>query len=64
MKRKKDKFTPSTLEERHEFLRKVIRGVVEAHGSPCCCVLCEALIFDSMAQCGEINITTGERNIK
>lgn len=58
---KKKKFTPSTLQDRIDVLRQVIRGVIDSHGAPCGCVLCETLLFDSMAADGEINIITGER---
>lgn len=62
MKKKKAKFVPNTLEERIEFLRNAIRQATPDHGAPCGCVLCEALIFDYMAKCNEINIKTGQRN--
>ena len=58
---KKKKFVPSTLEERHEYLRETIRQATPDHGSPCGCILCESLIFDAIAAEGKINLKTGER---
>jgi hypothetical protein len=60
-KSRKKAFTPSTLEDRIWFLRESIRQAVPDHGAPCCCILCEALIFDYLAMKGEINLRTGER---
>lgn len=60
-KKSRKKFTPSTLEDRIEFLRASIRNAIGNHGIPCCCILCEALQFDWMAKWGKINLKTGER---
>ena len=60
-KKAKKTFVVSTLEDRIEFLRKAIRSATERDGSPCMCLLCEALLFDAMAANGEINLKTGER---
>lgn len=60
-KKSKKVFTPSTLEDRIEFLRSAIRSATERDGVPCMCILCEALQFDYMAKMGEINLKTGER---
>jgi hypothetical protein len=63
MKSKKAKktFTPSTLEDRIEFLRKSILSTIQSHGAPCLCILCESLQFDYLAMEGKINLKTGER---
>lgn len=61
-KKSRKKFIPSTLEDRIEFLREAMRAVTESHGAPCMCRLCEALVFETMAKDGEINLKTGERN--
>ena len=60
--KEKPKFIPNTPEERIEFLRNAIRQATESHGVPCCCMLCEALIFDCLAKEGKVNVVTGERN--
>ncbi len=58
---KKKKFKTSTLQDRIDVLRQVIREATVSHGVPCMCTLCEALQFDYMAKLGKINIKTGER---
>jgi hypothetical protein len=58
------KFKVNTPLERIEFLRSAIRECIEAHGVPCTCRLCEALLFDAMSADGQINLVTGQRNAK
>ena len=54
-------FKKNTKTERIDFLHNAIRQATEAHGTPCCCVLCESMQFDYMAMVGEINLKTGQR---
>lgn len=50
-------FKKATPLQRIKFLRKMLWVESETHGSPCMCIICEALIFDAM-------FANGERDIK
>jgi hypothetical protein len=60
----KKTFKKSTDKDRIEFLRHAIRQATPDHGTPCGCILCEALIFDYEATLGNINLLTGQRRQK
>lgn len=57
----KKKFVKSTLQERIDWLRFNIVEATNTHGVPCGCILCESLIFDTLAKEGKVNLKTGER---
>lgn len=52
----KSTYKPATLQERFDFVCNAVKKAIESHGSPCCCLLCEALIFSYMASLGEVNL--------
>lgn len=54
----------ATCKERVQMMRYILRQESINHGAPCMCVVCEALIFDSLYAEGERDIRADLKRMK